>query len=312
MTPDETQIIAITTTGIYWFDANTLEELDFRAVYFGTDIKILKISPTTEFFVFIDSDGIVSCQMIADDTPSYTLEKMDAEDFWFSPNGSDLYISYEKTRVWNLKTQEWREEEYPTAYHISFSGDGSIILMNYWNKTFMYDENGTLTRFPELNQYYGRITELSGDGRYIALAFPEGQAFVKIWDISQEKWIFSQCFDKDGCYEPDGSQMTPGRFASPIACGGVPNELMDMKFPPMERIWLFSFKVISIMITSFTESILRVNFHQPVNKSIKLAKWRSSMKVDGFCYGKMKLPFVLLIRMAPSPGQLTLSASNRG
>ena len=218
LSPDETQVVAVTTLGVYWFDAGTLEELDFRPYTFDKLLSQVKISPTVGTFAYTvkeEENSTITDAIYLVDMKSWKtiqtitdLEISPYESFWYSPDGDQLYInsSYNYFIVWNIERSEQNilnliDDHWYESFEFFHNGRGFVI--GEFGRIKMFDDSDEPTIMVADKNANATFIAASEDGRYIARAGWYHGASIQIVDTQTEEVLFEDCLAADGCPPPD-------------------------------------------------------------------------------------------------------------
>jgi len=231
LTPDEKQVVATTSMGIYWFDAETLEELK-HVPYDGSEkVWRPRLSPTTEYFAYIEDNNSVRFAETATGDVLYSIEhEYGIWDFWFPRVGDRLFIQHKETQVWDTAKREWTDEIFPVR-----AIDGTIKFSDTGLPFVSFQPDGTpKEHFPQFfddtgagknitatgNGYYPPIA-ISGDGKYIAFR-DSSETSIQIVDTEIDSIVLDLCLATNGCASDAGffnSQNKPE--PTPCPCRGI-------------------------------------------------------------------------------------------
>lgn len=235
LTPDETQVVAATAIGIFWFDAITLEQTNFVPNPFGDAFRAIKLSPSKEIAVYAmkNQDNLLFVNT-ANGEIEYTIEELDAYGLWFSFDGEELYVrANQDMRAWDMANREWKEKTASDMDDIDYSADGETSLI--YLAGYILLSTGDVEEPVKINKLFPFLpyaVDLSDDGRYIA-AGSEGDANIKVWDTVEQEMIFERCLEEDECmeYSIDGSDGTV-KQARPDLSSGPPSYVYDIEITP--------------------------------------------------------------------------------
>lgn len=232
LSPDESRVVAATSTGVLWFDSETLEMENFVPYAEGCNPHTLELSYANDIVACIDretrylhllntSDGVLIEELVQDSI----------YDVWFTPDDEEIVVAAGGTSYsWNFHDRQWIDLGIESLGYIDFTHDGSTFVSLKRNSIgdgpFYYSkdtENISLweTIMVELGFWGIESIELSDDGRLLALGNWWEQS-VLVWDIQQEELIFYACVDSHECWSPekeDEGSHRSGKLARPNLSG---------------------------------------------------------------------------------------------
>ena len=231
LTADETQVVAATATGFYWFDAVTLEVVDFVPYVFDVDYSSIQLSPTTKVAVFID-DEYRYLHFVDPPTGEvlYVVEEFCERMIWFSPDGNFVY-GLAPNKVWNVFEHEWEDQEFPVFDDIEFSADDENYVTKSEGRMYYHSPGGERVEITAFQFMLWDKFDFSADGRYIAVGGDIGLT-VKVWDTVEKTMVFERCLEENCCYDfPEGS-VSGGKQARENLASGPPPGIYGLSFTP--------------------------------------------------------------------------------
>ena len=221
LTADETQVVAATATGFYWFDAVTLEQVKFVPFVISKNIARMKLSPSLEYAAYIDGDH--TTVDVANPNIGEILYTIDEEEpirnLWFSGEGDQLFLQTSVVRVWDITNNNWTEAEFPFLSEIVFAQTGPQFAAAEWADVYV-SVNGELEKVPfETDNLYLKLLAVSSDGHYIVMGSIIG-ASIKVWDTQTNSVVLHVGLSAYGYFEDLGTLIGPtGSVEEPIcAC----------------------------------------------------------------------------------------------
>ena len=241
LTPDDEQIVAATAPGIYWYDAVTMEELRFVPYTMYVSNEVLKLSPSTEYFAYMDYESDDIYILKTEDCSLYQkIERPSPpKNFWFTPDETELFVQYEDsfTFVWNLEENTWTDEQYLEFNAISFgeSGDHFVAIKAKTHQWVEYNGDIEPKLLEELG-WGGWTFDVSDDGRYLVDVFPWR---FRVWDLELEQMVLDHCLEPDKCIYPESN--TPLKNTSPVTVsGGMAQDTYDIAISHNNQFVIFS------------------------------------------------------------------------
>ena len=177
--PESTQFAVGSSTGIWFYDANTLEE-----------VGVIQGNTSKEFSMSFSPDGKILATTSGDktvhlwDTETLQLIATFIRDAYHSPN-----IGFD---------------------YVSFIGDGQTLASRYLGGVDFWDTT-TFTHHSELSTYTHGSMAFCSDGRLIAYEWNDG---VQIVDVAEDKKMKSLKVPRDHiesfAFSPDGQILACG------------------------------------------------------------------------------------------------------
>lgn len=262
--PDGQRLAAATSSGVWLYDANDLDEEPVRmksteqhvsSLAYSPDGQLLAVTSVKKVFILKVDDGEVLQELEGGDL--YNGALYDRLDITFSPDGELVaaggYNDY-ALRVWEVTSGQERyrlEGHHSWVWSVAFSPDGQLLASG--------NADGTVTLWNIVDG--SEITTLGGgDGGWISsVAFsPEGQwlaavglpGILQVWEVStgrelqrQPQSWHSVVFSPDGAliatgtnyslYGPDEISIRDAADGSEILrLGGHALGIWDLAFSP--------------------------------------------------------------------------------
>lgn len=232
LTPDEKQVVATTSMGIYWFDAETLEELK-HVPYDGSEkVWRPRLSPTTEYFAYLEGENhSVRFAETATGNVLYSIELENSIwDFWFPRMGNRLFIQDQETHIWDIAKREWTDEIFPVRGLdgvIKFSDTGLPFVSwqpepipipgdDFYLVDF-FDDTETEKQISTNDKMHFMPIAISGDGQYVAFRGEAG-ASIQVVDTETNSLVLDLCLAKSGCLNAEGELVNVPTGFEPVPC----------------------------------------------------------------------------------------------
>ncbi|MEE4194927.1 MAG: hypothetical protein V2J07_06995, partial [Anaerolineae bacterium] len=194
---DESEILALTSSGIVVFSAKTMREarlvnMDLRDCDFP-----LQFSPSGNYVMcflneprkydYVDP-RIVGLDLISvNDGSLYKSIQIDqARHAWLAPDDQRLFIADRNVQIWDILEEKWMEDvTYSNFPAMRFIGDGSsfVVYDPVGGPAYIFKEDEELRELPSSGTYYSYnapYPPISSDGKYVAGDWADsGNLFVK-------------------------------------------------------------------------------------------------------------------------------------
>ncbi len=228
LSEDESEILALTSSGIVVFNAKTMRETRLVNMDLRNCDSSLQFSPSGNYVMcfvveppktdYLDP-RIIGVKLIssADGNFYKAIELDKVRHVWMAPDDQRLFISSKTIQVWDIVNEEWLENvEYSLFNDMHFLQDGkSFIAFDTWDDVYyLYSEDGERKKLPSSGTYVSynsSLLPISHDGKYLAGNWDDmGELFVR--DVESGEILFTYCYDPEKCSD-DSSNTSSAKLA---------------------------------------------------------------------------------------------------